>query len=77
MTNTERQRQYTITKHKGRPEPVAFLSRLLSHSVPASHNLHIQGWENEEEKKHSNAFRKVSVRLPHYLTMFYVIAQFS
>ena len=63
-TNTERQRQYTITKHKGWPEPVAFLSRLPLHSVPASHNLHIQGWENET--KHSNAFGKVSVRLlPH------------
>ena len=61
-TNTERQRQYTITKHKWGPEPVAFLSRLPSHSVPASHNLHIQGWENEG-KKHSNAFVNVSVRL--------------
>ena len=62
-TNTERQRQYTITKHQGGPEPVAFLSRLPSHSVPASHNLHSQGWENE--KKHSNAFRKVIVsKLP-------------
>ena len=48
------------------PEPVAFLSRLPSHSVPASHNLHIQGWE-----KHSNAFGNVVVwllgtlKLPH------------
>ena len=61
LTNTERQRQYTITKHKGWPEPVAFLSRLPLHSVPASHNLHIQGWESEKK-----TFGKVSVRLlPH------------
>ena len=81
-TNTERQIQiqngkdkYTITTvHKAQrgPELVAFLSRLPSHSVPASHNLHNQcKWWKLMRKKHSNGFENESVwllgtlKLPH------------